>query len=557
MAIDSGQFGIGEQSLSFGGGIMQVIDAAYGNIQSHSLNVPEAKVSAAELELTITLPPNSIVLSAEMTVKADPAGNTPIGNVAQVRAAAGDPNAASNELVVDFGGMRTVSAVTLGSAIAVQEVRPWMGMQFAPDQPAGITSFGLTGKGFPEVQTERLLLKLSNSVAPDYAMANGTVIVSTPPADLELLVEGARAWFRPGAAPPAFSQDVPIGDALQAAVDASRVGTGSTDLELRLLLRSRVACQLSLVSPQPISYLQTHLVVFPEGPSRTFEIAEEGVLTVALPLPTEAKDWLVQRVEALVQGESGPERVLPPTGPDPSTAAVLALDSEHSAVVGLPTGRLKQYAELTALRVLITPGATGAELGGVLRTDIADHPGDPIPAATLGPVQLPPGQGTSPVPAWVTIPLSKPIEIRGEDPKIWASIQCSRGQVLWPVAQGTAGPSSTESMGRLRRQMPNGSYRALSGAGGVNNDAAMIRVVGEPPIEAAIPLLEGGIVGQQPSAFSPNKDGVGLKLGAKPPGVGVEPDESGAASFFLSFTSKAPARITLGPVTVAYSLKGA
>ena len=51
---------------------------------------------------------------------------------------------------------------------------------------------------FTEVQTERLLVHFSGSLGADDLAANGSVAVLSPPADLELLVNGTRAWFNAG-----------------------------------------------------------------------------------------------------------------------------------------------------------------------------------------------------------------------------------------------------------------------------------------------------------------------------------------------------------------------
>ena len=48
---------------------------------------------------------------------------------------------------------------------------------------------------FTEVQTERLLVQFSGALGEEDLAANGSVSVLSPPADLELLVNGTRAWF--------------------------------------------------------------------------------------------------------------------------------------------------------------------------------------------------------------------------------------------------------------------------------------------------------------------------------------------------------------------------
>lgn len=540
------------------GGSIEFVDRNYGIVVPIELPVPPVTASAAELSLDIDLPATAIVLDGSITVTADAAGHTPIATVAQVRASSGDPAAASAQLVVDFGGMRTISAVSVGGHATIQSVSVWLGTKF---DDAGLTPtpFGVDGLQFSEVQTERLQLTLSATVAPADAMADGTVIMTTPPADMELLVNGTRAWFRPGAAPTPFSEDVPVAPLLQAAVDAG-------DVPVKVTLKSRVAGRLG-VTPEHTSFLNTHVVVFPGGTSADLEMSEEGPVTLPLPLPAAAANWQVRRVDAVVAGDVGPGRVVPALGPAASSDVLLGLDPDHAVVVRLPRAQVRRLAKLTALRIFVAAGPSGAEIGGTLRSDRDGDPGDPLPGATLGPVTVaaPVNSADDPVAAWVTLALTKPLAVSSPDRFVWASIQCSRGQLTWPLALGptvtpaaapaAAPPDQDDLNTSVRRQLPNGNYRPLSAPRGVATDSAVLRVAGEPPRDSPIFLMDGGIGGTaSTTVFTPNPGGVTLKLGAEPAVTASTPGAFVDGALLLSFTSTSSGRLKIGPVIVAYSI---
>jgi hypothetical protein len=153
--------------------------------------------------------------------------------------------------------------------------------------------------------------------------------------------------------------------------------------------------------------------------------------------------------------------------------------------------------------------------------------------------------------------LAQPLAL--DDADLWASIQCSRGQSTWPLAEAAAagGAADPDAISLLRRQLPNGNYRALSAPKDLVTDAGVLRVGGEPPADAPIPLLEGGIGATgSPTAFSPNPDGVTLKLGADPAVTASTPGAFSGGALLLTFTSTSPGRIRVGPVTVAYETTG-
>ena len=252
--------------------------------------------------------------------------------------------------------MRTVSLLAGPGGTTISSVAPWLGTKFDTDHPL---TLGLNGS-FQEVQTERLLVTLSQSTAPSAMAADGVVTMSSPPSDVELLVNGTQVFFRSGPAPAGFSQSVPIAAAVQAAADA-------TVSPVPVTLRSRVAAQLVL-AVDTASYLNTHRVAFPDGLTTDVDLAEEGPFQIALPPPTDAATWGVRRVDVTLAATPGPVRVLPSTGPTPSRDAELHLDPDHTLVARLPAGPLGRLAKIDAVRVLGGAAAdNAAQLGGDAR----------------------------------------------------------------------------------------------------------------------------------------------------------------------------------------------
>ena len=294
------------------------------------------------------------------------------------------------------------------------------------------------------MQTERLLVTLSRSTAPSALASDGVVTMSSPPSDVELLVNGTQVFFRSGPAPAGFSQSVPIAGAVQAAADA-------TVSPVPVTLRSRVAAQLVL-AVDTASYLNTHQVAFPDGLTTDVDLAEEGPFQIALPLPTDAATWGVRRVDVTLAATPGPVRVLPSTGPTPSRDAELHLDPDHALVARLPAGPLGRLAKIDAVRVLVGAAADGAQLGGAMRADAGGRPGEPVPGGQIGPVPVPTG-----APAWVTLPLQKPLPVDGPPP--WVSLQCTRARSRGRSRCPPPIPATTPCSAGSRRPGASGTCR--------------------------------------------------------------------------------------------------
>jgi hypothetical protein len=511
-------------------------------------------VAAATVTQTQTLPAGAIVQGAVYTVTASPAGLVTIGSIAQVRAGAG------GDFVVDFQGMRTVERVH--APVEITEIRPWAGTQFA--DTSLVANGASKDQQFTEVQAERLLVHFLGTLGAGDLAANGSVAVLSPPSDLELLVNGTRAWFNAGPAKPggdpsntaAFVAAVDLTAAVRAAVAAAPAGAENVDVEV--VLRSSVPGQLTLGAT--LDFQRTFAVLFPEGATRAVEAPEEGAYEVALPLPAEAAGWQVHEVQATVSATLPLPRVLPPDGPELSADAQLLLDADHAVLVGLPPADLAPLASLAAIRLPIGVGADGAEIAGVLRADDGGAPGEPLPGGQLGPVTLPAGDLDDR--AWTTLPLAKEHKLAPGE-RLWAGLQLARGRVSWPLAvpspPATAPALSADAP--LRRQLPNGAFRPLSSAGDVPTSAGAVRLVGEAPASSPVAAVELGVVLDDAGAsvgvpaFTPTADGVPVALRLTSPlthlGAPAAFDETGA--LMLRLITKTPGSVSFTDVRIAYT----
>jgi hypothetical protein len=495
--------------------------------------------SGYEVSETLSLPAGAVLTKALFEVAGrPPAFQTPVGGIATVRASSGPASSASSELVVDFGVLRTVSSVSAPKDIAY--VVGWQGTRFELGVAEGSSSY----LEFTEVQTERLLIGLESPVSPSDMAEDGKVTTSTPPADLELLVAGARAWTRPGPTPEGFSEQVDVTAALQTAVDAATPDADG-NISVPVTLRARVPGDLQLGLAQPLAYLRTHAVAFGGPTVRSFP--EEGELELPLPLP-DASGWTVHRVlVTLAATDDDPQRVLPPVGPARSSLAELVLDPDRRVVVHVPAGRFAPFEELAGIRVAVQPQAGGVELTG---TAIADaeglaegeppRPGEPVPDAAFTPVTLDAADEL----AFVTLAFPQPLKIV-PGAALWFSLAATRGSTAVALAAEGEGTDAAT----LRRVMPNGAVREPSSVVGVRTDLLQLRVVGIPSPLAPIEIVTVDLVGDKTdreTVTDPELAATGLvPLALKPPAP-----RPGLA---LKLTATAATTVTVSSVVVVYA----
>lgn len=479
---------------------------------------PPAGSVAASVEQTLFsgLKTAPVVKNVTVSVGASMPAAATIAGAAEVRAAQGDPSSSSTALIVDFQALRTVSEL-VGTAVIVS-VAPWLGTKF--DDNLDLTwSVNQQAVTFQEVQTERLLVTFQTNVSPADLAANGAVVIPTPPSNLELLVNGTRAWFKSGPVTNPYSE---TGIDITAAVSAAAASGGA-------VVTLRAAAPAALTLGVTATLLKRYVVAFPEGATRTVDAPTEGVFPLSLPISTDAvknadpeqkgpDSWVVKGVALDITAKIPTVRVQPADGPSLSGDAVVVLDPDHALVVRLPPAATASIAAVTGVRLLVTVGNDGAELAGTLhanaRVNDEDAPGDPLPKGALGPVTL----TASSTPGWVDLALTTPQKLSGAE-VVWVELQVARGSLVWTLAEIS---NTDANNAELRRRTSSGKYVKLSTLAGISDYAGALRVVGQEKANDPLAAVQVAIAGgTDVVAGVPTQAGTTMNLGIG--GTGVVP----------------------------------
>src|SRR3954471_18669865 len=73
-----------------------------------TVSLTDVAASSGEVVTSLVVPLGAVVTRAVLRVGATAPGTTTVGGIATVRAASGEPDSSSAQLVVDFGTLRTV-----------------------------------------------------------------------------------------------------------------------------------------------------------------------------------------------------------------------------------------------------------------------------------------------------------------------------------------------------------------------------------------------------------------------------------------------------------------
>jgi hypothetical protein len=226
----------------------------------------------------------------------------------------------------------------------------------------------------------------------------------------------------------------------------------------------------------------------------------------------------------------------------------MLLDADRRLCVRLPDAALQRLRLIHGVRLLLTPGPTGIELGGSLLGGTTTAPGEAVPDVVLGPVSVAPGGE----PVWVSLLFGQPVPPR-PDGSTWVALSVARGEAVVALAEPAA--LATEDA-MLRRIAPNGVAQVPStallerqlesdAAVAVRTDLLALRVVGEAPGEAPIALVEVDLEGgAQFATVSPTT----ISLAVEPP--------QARDRLTILVTATGPTTVTVGPVVVAYTDPG-
>ena len=497
-----------------------------------------AVVGSAEQTLVPKGPAAVAVREAHADITASMPAAATLAGAAQVRANPGD----ATLLVLDFQGLRTVTELAAPSGVTIKNIQAWLGTKFDDKSVAGFPAGGANAVAFQEVQAERLLVTLDHAVKPSDFAAGSSVVIPTPPSNLELLVNGTRAWFQSG----------PIkGSQFSARIDLTAAVTAAAASGDAVMLTFRAAAPASLTLDGSAEILQRYPVVFPEAAARTVDAPAEGVYPLLLPVQaSETKSpWFVKRVLVDVSAKVPATRVLPADGPKLTGDAELVLDPDHAIVIRLPATAVSSLGTLTGVRLPVVVDAAGAELAGTLRAATANgEPGEPIPKGALGPVTLQPSPSGDTT--WIDLALTAPHALKSTD-VVWLEVQAARGSVVWRLATP---PAHTDDDAPLRRRTSSGTYVPLSTLSKVPYTGAL-RVVGqERPNDplAAVLVAATGAGASGTVAGVPTQAGTTLALVLDPP-VAFAAPTSGDADFSLDLTISAPGAYAITSAELQYT----
>lgn len=525
--------------------------------------IPQLVVNgASSVEQVLSLPRNAVVASPfTVTIQAGGAQWTRGKDVARLRQQDVSSEAAVDagrvqqrtSLVLDFGMLRTVSAVAVKDALTLQvlQVKPWTGMGFA-DTPIFSTS-GTPSRILPstgkltgasravvtlpsEVRTERLQIDLIGGGTD--AVLGESVLVQLPevPADLELRINGG---------PPVWTASGPVtlgvgawtageGGLLKQTPDISQALTAllgdptadkSSLLEMHLVLSARVPGALALDLPpegaRTIRYIRQVTQDFPDG-KRELTFREEGLIPVPLQLPDWAKD--VEQVTFTLAATLPAERVIPPVGPAPETVTVaggekplaeLVLDPDRAACVALT--KAYDLVELTGVRLPLRAEPGGAEVSVLLLSpDGQGNPGPPVDGGASRPVTLEAPTGSEE--SWRTFSFAGPVPL--VDARMpFVAVIVGRGRVAWALTKVPSAATDVPGAGEVWCGPPAGPWQRLPAMGVLDRMRGRVRMVGHAGREKAVAPLQIHLKDAtgEPEKLTPTPKGIGGTIRPPPP----------------------------------------
>ena len=506
---------------------------------------------ATDYALDVTLPRNALVGQLDVVVTAARAFSVQAQVVAQVRTAS---ISGGKSVVLDFGTLRTVSAVTLPVGFTVQRLSIWNGMEFST---RNLVPHGTTGGHIAltsEVRTERLMIEAAGAGSADSLATGILLVLPDAPSDLELRIDGgAPVWIHSGPAQAggastideaSFNEEgkrlVRLGPAF-----ASLVGdpTASGDQAFELKLTSVTAGRLKL-DLQDQSLRLIHRATFDGAGVRDVAVDQEGAIDLVPAAPGAASAGSIEEIRLRIEGDFEDERILPPVGPDPSDLLTIDLAPERSVLFRLLGGSGLEL--LNGLRLPLAAASGGAELRVVLWTNKGAgylQPVEALAGASSEPVSLQPAADLAP--AWTTFRFAKPVPLDAANPP-WAAIVVTRGAAAWTLAAST-GASDPLDGAVIRFGPPSGPWRGPPPVFDVAPFAALrarFRMIGTAPENAPIAPLELALVDGASGEIAGSVESTPVAAGSD---VTVIADSGslGAASPRLRLVARAHGSLTL------------
>lgn len=530
---------------------------------------PPAVAAASIAHTVLELPVDARVERALFDITSDAAANARLSSIATVSPTTSPDEDFTLAASVDFGSLVTVGGLRLTServvlTVDVETVYRWTGTGWQRLSDS---------RTFPDTSTQRLLALSSGPGTAqdlvDHLVDHVGAVLPVVPTGLELLVEGRSVWFErqgasalpagvePVAAPTSSASAYTVDrtdavrEALARAVAAAAPGT--TMVTIPVALRATTPGQLSL-TPR-VTALRVHDVLFvPDGPSRSLELLEEGLVSVDV-TPPQAQT--VHEVALRLRARVGPSRVTPAVGPDLTDKARLVLGGGRTVLLGLPRSLLAHFATLDGVRLRLqvppgadgSPGSGGQITGRLLATAGPDRPGAPVPGGELAALTVSVAD-----PAWYTLVFAKAVPVPappppapGEDDGVgaWLELQTAYGEIECLL---TASPSTdpTTPGAPLRRRLAGGGTVPLTPVADVGQMLAAVRLAGAPDRDTPLPAVSLLVPGSGTTlGTTPTTDGVDVSLTLLNPVSATTP-------VTLQLVCAAPGSFTLEDVHVTY-----
>lgn len=450
-------------------GLGVLYDVAYAS--KLSLLLPSQGTLTARR--TLSLPGNAVVDLLDVVVTARRADQVLASEVAELRGTSAGSK--KYEIVVDFGTVRTVAAVVFATSCIITRVDAWDGTKFptsAYDAP--FADFGpsgsVTSRTFvtfsSERRTERLRITVTSEAEIAALLDSLSVILPDSPKDLLVTLDGgAPVASLPGPAAKGTSAELSA-EAWNSAykrrivlTDVFRALTGNplddTEHAHELVLTSREAGVLEIEEGNRV-IRRIRRARFGTETAITVTAPAEGVTVLPLSAPGTPAGAVAQEVSFTVRGKFGPERRLPPVGPDPAPGLadpaqpLVSLDLTAERAVLFRLVPVPGLPVLSGLRLRLAPGAEGAEVR--LAPWSNEGPGRVQPAQVLDrhmgdPVLLEPG-----TPDWQSLSFGRPLDIDAANPP-WTAVLVTRGAAAVAL--------SAEGQGEIRVGPPAGPWRPL------------------------------------------------------------------------------------------------
>ena len=512
--------------------VLDISDALRGNytyayVTRTHLIVPTK--GTLQARLTISLPGNAVVDALELRVTARRADEAQASDVAELRGT--DIGAGVTEIVVDFGTVRTVAAVGFTVSCNIRQIDAWNGTQFPAFDtgrpyvnlvplPAGNIPDNSFAVFTSERRTERLRIWVASTFGTAALLDALSLVLPDSPKDLSISLDGGPpVWTVPGPAAKGAGTGL-TADAwndqnqrLAVLTDAVRAITGNPLDDAvhshELILTSREAGVLEIAEyRREIRYIRR--ARFGTATATTLDFGAEGVDILPLVAPGTPPGAIAAQVALGVSGKFGPERRIPPLGPDPAPGLddpalpLVALDLNIERAVLVRLDPVAGLPALSGLRLPLVAGPDGAEVRLAPWSNLA--PGRVQPAAPLAkligdPVAMEPGTL-----GWVGLNFGAPLVIDPADPP-WVAVLVTRGSA-------SVGLSAT-GQPVLRVGPPSGPWRTLPDLFATAGYATLglpIRVIGAAQTRADPAPLAFGIGAAAPQAIDPVPTGSRMVL---------------------------------------------